>query len=44
MRRTVLYWKGETICCGHAKEPVGAADGPIGIDCPLGTFGLPSRS
>jgi hypothetical protein len=34
MRRTVLNKNGDWFTCGQAYEPVGAAVGPMGIDCP----------
>src|ERR1700685_1160691 len=44
MRRTVLNRKGDCVTWGHANEPVGALDGPMGMVWPEGIFGLPSRS
>ena len=44
IRRTVLNITGELFTCGQASAGVGAFDGPIGIDYPLGMFGFASRS
>ncbi len=40
IRRTVLNRNGELVSCGQASAP----EGETAIDCPLGMFGLPSRS
>ena len=41
MRRTVLNMNGDCITCGHAY---GVVEPLMGIEYPLGIFGLPSRS
>jgi hypothetical protein len=44
IRRTVLNITGDLFTCGQASVAVGALDGPMGMDSPLGMFGFASRS